>query len=74
MATQPEWEAFVLSTYEENVTQEEFQNKAATNPIATRKIAYYYKGSGYDLDYDKMSDFASDFMLLYDFLNFTDGV
>ena len=81
MATQPtqeQWEEAVLASYKQTVTPEEYENKAVTNPDATRKIAYYFKETGYSLiDFDVDNgrlELAELVQTMYDFLNFTDGV
>lgn len=66
------YEDSILYTYRTTVSPEEYENKAASNPDATRKIAYYFRETGYELD--NIGSLTNEIVLMYDFLNFTDGI
>lgn len=69
------WEDVVRSMYMDDVTEEEFENKCRSNPGATRKIAYYFRETGYDLDqFASSTEAQGQVVFLFDFLNFTDGI
>jgi hypothetical protein len=71
------WVLAVTASYKMSVSDQEYENKCASNPDATRKIAYYMKETGYeleDIDDTERTSEATVIQLLYDFLNFTDGV
>lgn len=76
-SSQEMFEDAVRHSYKNSVSAEEYENKCESNPDAVRKIAYYFRETGYDIDlFDDTSNEPpnSEVQLLFDFLNFTDGI
>jgi hypothetical protein len=81
--TKPSIEMFedvIRSTYRANVRPEEYENKCASNPDAVRKIAYYFRETGYSFTGSPLVEaewehfVSGQIVFLLDFLNFTEGI